>query len=183
MAIAKMTKTPMSGFENYASACYDRIIMNLVSAIFERMGVPQGPIRLQKQTLLRVVHHLKTGFGEATTSYTSNAINRIYGVGQVSKVGPVTWAAVSSLLFEAQDILGIGITFQNPARMISHQRNSDGFVDVTTGYHGQQPTWIHSTPSIHAVWNGLKHDSQIWECLLWTSGGLLELEKCRFYIM
>jgi hypothetical protein len=42
---------------------------------------------------------------------------------------------------------------------------------------------MRSIPSIHAVWNGLKHDSQIWERLLWTSGGLLELKKCRFYIM
>jgi hypothetical protein len=44
MAIAKMTKTPMAGFENDASACYHHIVMNLVSVIFERMGVPQGPI-------------------------------------------------------------------------------------------------------------------------------------------
>jgi hypothetical protein len=33
------------------------------------------------------------------------------------------------------------------------------------------------------VFDGLKKDAQIWEHLLWTSGGLLELSKCRFYII
>ena len=42
LAVAKLTKTPIGGFENDASACYDRIVMNLVSAIFDRMGIPIG---------------------------------------------------------------------------------------------------------------------------------------------
>jgi hypothetical protein len=44
LAVSKMTKTPLGGFENDASACYDRIVMNLVAAIFDRMGVPNGPL-------------------------------------------------------------------------------------------------------------------------------------------
>jgi hypothetical protein len=147
------------------------------------MGVPPGPLQLQEQTLLRVVHFLKTGFGTSISSYTSDSLLRIYGVGQGSKVGPVTWAPVSSLLFEAQDILGIGISFSNPTRTISHQRHSDGFVDDTTGYHSRQPDWIQTPPPIPIVFDGLKKDAQIWERLLWTSGGLLELSKCRFYIV
>jgi hypothetical protein len=65
LGVAKMTKTPLAGFENDASACYDRIVMNLMSAVFDRMGVPPGPFRLQEKTLLRAVHCLKTGFGVA----------------------------------------------------------------------------------------------------------------------
>ena len=64
-------------------------------------------------------------------SYTSDATQRIYGVGQRSKAGPVTWAAMSSLL----DILGIGVTFQNPSNNMTHKLYSDGFVDDTTTYH------------------------------------------------
>ena len=44
LAVTKLTKTPITGFESDASACYDRIVMNLVSAIFDRMGVPVGPL-------------------------------------------------------------------------------------------------------------------------------------------
>jgi hypothetical protein len=39
--VAKMTETPLAGFKNDVSACYDRIAMNLVSAVFNRMGVPR----------------------------------------------------------------------------------------------------------------------------------------------
>jgi hypothetical protein len=183
LGVAKLTKTPMAGFENDASACYDRIVMNLVSAIFDRMGVPPGPLRLQEQTLKRVVHFLKTGFGLSTFSYTSDAIFRIYGVGQGSKAGPVSWAAVSSLLFEAQDILGTGLTLQNPARTITHKRHSDGYVDDTTEYHGKMQEWITKTPPIRTVFDGLNADAQIWERLLWTTGGKLALDKCKFYII
>jgi hypothetical protein len=56
LAVSKMTKSPVGGFENDASACYDRIVMNLGVAVFQRMGVPCGPLRLQEQTLLKVVH-------------------------------------------------------------------------------------------------------------------------------
>jgi hypothetical protein len=91
---------------------------------------------------LRVVHYLKTGFGTATASYTSNSIHKIYGVGQGRKAGPVTWAAVSLLLFEAQDKLGVGLGFKNPARNLSHNRHSNGFVNDTTGYYSKHPQWI-----------------------------------------
>jgi hypothetical protein len=121
IAVAKMMKTPLAGFENDASACYDRIVMNIVAAIFDRLGVSPGPLRLQEQTLLHVIHYLKTGFGISNTSYTSDSTSRIYGVGQGSKADPVTWAAVCSILFEAQDLLGTGLTFKTPDRTLTHQ--------------------------------------------------------------
>jgi hypothetical protein len=182
LAVSKMTKTPLGGFENDASACYDRIVMNLAAAVFDRMGVPQGPLRLQEQTLLQVVHFLKTGFGTSTASYTSDANSKIYGVGQGSKAGPVTWAAISSILFEVQDRLGTGLTFATPDRMIQHKRHSDGFVDDTTGYHSRQPVWIKNVPTVDTVFKGLKSDAQSCERLLWTTGGRLALSKCKFYI-
>jgi hypothetical protein len=176
LAVSKLAKAPMAGF-------YDRIVMNLVAAIFDRMGVPHGPQRLQEQTLLKVIHFLKTGFGASVASHTSDAISRICGVGQGSKAGPVTWVGISSLLFEAQDLLGIGLSLTNPTRSISHKRHSDGFVDNTTGYLGRLIQWLRNKPSIATVFQELQNDTQIWERLLWTTGGLLELEKCRFYIV
>ena len=68
LGVSKMTKTPLAGFANDALACYDRIAMNLVSAVFDRLGVPPGPVRLQEETLLLAVHCLKTGFGISTPS-------------------------------------------------------------------------------------------------------------------
>jgi hypothetical protein len=92
------------------------------------------------------------------------------------------WIAVSSLLFEAQDLLGTGLTFNSPTGTLLHQGHSDGFVDDTTGYHSQQPDWIQHTPTIQTVYTGIQNDAQIWEQLLWTSGRRLTLDKCKLYI-
>jgi hypothetical protein len=157
--------------------------MKMVAAVFDQLGVPPGPLHLQEKTLLHVIHYLKTGFGISNTSYMSDSTSHIYGVGQGSKAGPVTWTAVSSILFEAQDLLGTGLTFKTPDRTLMHQRHSDGFVNDTTGYHSIQPQWINNTPSITTIFNGLHKDAQIWERLLGTSGGKLALDKCRFYLV
>ena len=76
LGVSKITKTHLAGSKNDASTCYDRIVMNLVLEVFDPMRAPTGPIRLQEETLLRVVHCLKTGFGTSAASYTSNAIQQ-----------------------------------------------------------------------------------------------------------
>jgi hypothetical protein len=145
------------------------------------MGVPEGPLRLQEDVLLNVIHYLKTGFGITIDSYTSDAIFRIYGVGQGSKAGPVSWARVSSLLFAAQDILGHGVQFTCPERAVHHNRHSDGYVDDTTMFLCAQLEWLAQPPSKRALFERLRADAQTWERLLWSSGGLLEIKKCRYY--
>jgi hypothetical protein len=181
LAMAHMLKLELGGFENDAAVCYDRILMNMTGAAFEQMGVSEGPLRLQEEVLLNVIHFLKTGFGIMTDSYTSDDLYRIYGVGQGSKAGPVSWARVSSIRFQAQELLGHGIKFACPERIIHHARHSNGFVDDTMGYFCDQSAWLSHPPSTQELFNGLKSDSQIWERLLWSSGGLLEIEKCRYY--
>jgi hypothetical protein len=43
--------------------------------------------------------------------------------------------------------------------------------------------WLHHQPDAADVVTMLEHDSQTWECLLWTSGGLLNLSKCLYYVV
>ena len=183
IGMAKMLKISLGGFENDAAACYDRLVMNMMGAAFERMGVPEGPLRLQEAVLLNVVHYLKTAFGITLDSYTSDALFRIYGVGQGSKAGPVSWAAVSSLLFQAQELLGQGVRFSCPQRLIHHLRHSDGYVDDTTLFLCDQLAWLSKPPTQRELFKLLHKEAQIWERLLWSSGGLLEIDKCRYYTM
>jgi hypothetical protein len=63
LSMAQMLRIELGGFENDAVACYDRILMNMMGAAFECMGVPEGPLRLQEDVLVNVIHYLKTGFG------------------------------------------------------------------------------------------------------------------------
>jgi hypothetical protein len=122
--MAHMLKIELGRFENDAAACYDWLITNMMGAAFASMGVPEGPLRLQEDVLLNVIHYLKTAFGITLDSYTSDAAFRIFGVGQGSKAGPVSWARISSLLFQAQDLLGHGVKFSCPERIINHTRHT-----------------------------------------------------------
>ena len=145
LTVAKLTMAPIAGFENDASACYDWIVMNLVLAISNQASTTS------RADTSNGTHFLKTGFGTSTASNTSDALSRIYDVGQGRKAGPVTLAAVSSLLFEAQDLLGTGLSISNPTHSISHKRHSDGFVDDTTGYYSKLSERLRTTPSIATV--------------------------------
>jgi hypothetical protein len=178
-----MLKIELGGFENDAAACYDWLITNMMGAAFASMGVPEGPLRLQEDVLLNAIHYLKTAFGITLDSYTSDAAFRIFGVGQGSKAGPISWARVSSLLFQAQDLLGHGVKCSCPERIINHKRHSDGYVDDTTMYLCDQEAWLSHPPSSQEVFGVLQEDAQTWERLLWPSGGLLEINKCRYYII
>jgi hypothetical protein len=162
LGMAHMLKIELGGFENDAAACYDRLITNMVGAAFASMGVSEGPLRLQEDVILNVIHYLKTAFGAGITldSYTNDAAFRIFGVGQGSKVGPISWARVSSLLFQAQDLLGHGVKFSCPERIFNHKRHSDGYVDDTTMYLCDQEAWLSQPPSSQEVFDVLQEDAQ-----------------------
>jgi hypothetical protein len=120
LGMAHMLKIKLGGFENDAAACYDRLITNMMGAAFTSMGVPEGPLRLQEDVLLNVIHYLKTAFGTTLDSYTpSDAAFRIFGVDQGSKAGPISWARVGSLLFQAQYLLGHGVHLSSNQSFIS----------------------------------------------------------------
>jgi hypothetical protein len=58
---------PLAGFENDASANFDRIVMNLVAAVF-RLGVPPV-LSASVRTTDTSSGELKTGFGISTASH------------------------------------------------------------------------------------------------------------------
>jgi hypothetical protein len=43
--------------------------------------------------------------------------------------------------------------------------------------------WIKPTPTISAIFTGSQADAQIWEKLRWTSGGKLNIAKCKFHVL
>ena len=43
--------------------------------------------------------------------------------------------------------------------------------------------WLKQKPDILEISRIIQKDAQIWEQCLWTSGGLLNLKKCLYYIM
>ena len=133
--------------------------------------------------LLHVVHFIRTAFGDSAQSYASSPAKRIHGPGQGSRGGPSGCTIMCSPLLEAQEKLAHGITFYNPAQQQRYHLASAMFVDDQTSYTNNFLRWLHCDTDFTEVISYLRHDAQIWERLLWTSGGLLKLVKCLYYVM
>ncbi len=136
-----------------------------------------------EQALTNIVHSVKTAYGESTGSYASTPDSPIIGPGQGSRGGPTACTMVTSTLLKGMDRLAHGVRFCSPAMTLLYHVTSKMFVDDNTNYTNDFLRWLHCPPEQHQVITRTKHDAQTWERLLWTSGGLLKLTKCLYYII
>jgi hypothetical protein len=57
------------------------------------------------------------------------------------------------------------------------------FIDDNSSATNNFLRWLHCPPTAESVAAHLQKDAQVWERSLFTSGGLLKLKKCLYYIM
>jgi hypothetical protein len=181
--ISSLTKTPMGQFESDATACFDREVMSFVFACFRSRGAPMGPLPMWEQVLQNVVHQVKTAYGISEATYTCTAKSPIHGPGQGSKGGPASCSTMMSLLLEGMDRLGYGLTFSDSSQHLQYKMTSNMFIDDASNCTNDFIAWLHRQPDAVNVVAMLEHDSQTWEQLLWTSGRLLNLSKCLYYVV
>jgi hypothetical protein len=181
--IAVLTKTPMGQFESDATACFDREVMNFVFACFRSHGAPMGPLRMWEQVLLNVVHQVKTAYGVSKGHYKGSDQPPIHGPRQGSRGGPASCSTMTPLLIEGMDRLCHGLTFCDPSQTHQYKTTTNMFIDDASNCTNEFVEWLHQTPHVSTIVSMLESDSQTWERLLWTSGGLLNLKKCLYYVV
>jgi hypothetical protein len=181
--ICMLTRTPMGQFESDAKACFDREVMSFVLTCYQSNEAPLGPLRMWEQVLHNIVHQVKTGFGISKQSYSFSEDSPIHGPGQGSKGGPASCSTKTSILIDCMATLGHGLQFSDPSQQLSYTSTVQMFVDDASNGTNTFLTWLHEPPPLNEVATLTQQDSQTWERLLWTSGGLLNLSKCAFYIM
>ena len=181
--IAHFSKTPLGQFESDAKACFDRIVMDFALLCFHSTGAPPGPLRMWEQTLFHIIHTVKTAFGTSQLQYGYEPDSPIIGPGQGSRGGPASCATSTGVLIEAMDRLCHGLSFCNPSQDIHYTAVVKMFIDDATNSTNRFKDWLHSPPSADTLLQMLQHDAQTWERCLFTSGGLLNLGKCLFYLM
>jgi hypothetical protein len=86
-------------------------------------------------------------------------------------------------LIEGMDKLCHGISFTDPTQERHYKSTVSMCSDDASNATNSFLRWLHEPPSDAIVLSMLHHDAQTWESLLWTTGGLLNLLKCLFYIM
>ena len=177
--IAFSTRRTMASVDNDADSCYDRMIPSLISLNNRAFGMPYQLTHLHGEFLRNARYRLRTAQGTSNQWYCHSNQFPIYGTGQGSGNSPVLWMLMSAILFDIYETRAHGACIQDPTGSMVTKLGITGFVDDTNTFindwHPQRPG------STHTVLSKLQRDAQLWNDLLYTSGGKLELTKCSFH--
>jgi hypothetical protein len=111
--------------------------------------------------------------------YQHCEVSPIYGTGQGSANSPVIWGCVSSRAFDAYESKAHGATFVSPDRKHKLQVYIAGFVDDTNASTNDFEAPVQDPMKILQM---AQDDAQVWNDLLYRTGGALEVSKCQFHI-
>jgi hypothetical protein len=167
-------------FSNDATACYDRIVVNLASIISRSFGLHRNITTVHGDMLQHAIYRIKTKMGISDGFYQHSDDCPVFGTGQGSRSSPPIWNFNSSVYFDTFDKLSYGAKYYS----ISGERlliGMTGFVD-DNNCNCNEDAITHESDS-NALMARMRHDAQLWHDILWTSGGALELTKCQFHLM
>jgi exonuclease III len=179
--IYRMSMKPGVNFDLDATSCYDRILASIASICSRRVGIDKMVALTNAQTLEHAKYHLKTSLGISQTWYQHNESKPIHGTGQGSGNSPAIWCFVCSALFDALEEKSHGATFTNYENTTKMKIHIIGFVDDCTQRVNEFESDIPPTPQ--QLLSTMQSDAQLWNDLLWTSGGALEQQKCSFHLI
>lgn len=179
--IYRMSMKPGINFDLDATSCYDRILPNLAAICSRRVGVARSVARMNTNMLEQAKYHLKTSLGISSAYYQHCETKPIYGTGQGSGNSPSIWCFVCSVLFDAFASQAHGATFTDYHNCKETKLFMIGFVDDCTQrvntFKAENP------PSTTQLITLMQQDAQLWNDLLWASGGALEQQKCSFHLI
>ena len=175
--INRRTRTNHVKNENDARACYDRLILELLSLVDRANGMPEEATETHAELLDQAEYHVKSKAGISDEHYSNTKAKPIHGNGQGAGDSPNQFGMISSVISRAQDRLASKAKFQSPDRQIKVEIANTAFVDDTSGY-SNDPDHTMLIAELVAL---LQADITHWGRLLWATGGQLELEKCLYY--
>ena len=168
-------------FDLDATSCYDRILASLASICSRRMGMHKSIVLVNATNLEIAQYHLKTNLGVSEGHYSHCEEYPIHGTGQGSGNSPTIWCFVCSTLFDAYADKAHGAVFTSYDLSRQIKVYMVGFVDDCTQRVNKFQQ--HHQPSAQYLISLMTQDAQLWNDLLWTSGGALEQLKCSFHLI
>lgn len=179
--IYRMSMKSGVNFDLDATSCYDRILSNLASICCRRIGMHKQATLLNASTLEQAKYHIKTSLGISCTWYQHSEQQPIHGTGQGSGNSPTIWCFVCSALFDALEAQAHGAVFTDYAKTTKEKLYITGFVDDCT----QRINMFEADtqPTTQQLLSLMQKDAQLWNDLLWASGGALEQPKCSFHLI
>ncbi len=142
-----------------------------------RERLPKEVAKLHSQTLTQIKYYIVYRSGIAEKPNRHMRPERFEGLGQGSGNAPACWGFISDCLIRAYNKGAGPAELRSPISKINLEEKVQAFVDDTTCFllvpH-------ENGISLDAL---MRHNTQLWASLLNSTGGLLELPKCKFIIL
>ncbi len=118
-----------------ASNCYDRIVHEMASLIYQAFSVPTSAI----ETMLGAIENMKfflwTGFGDSTKFAGSGIIIKTQGMTQGNRASPAGWVVISICILNAHGKKNHGAKFLFPITRLTHHLSAILYIDDTDLLH------------------------------------------------
>lgn len=180
--LARITKTNIVMFDNDASACYDRIIISLLTISARAKGMSKSSCRMHARTLKHMKYYVKTAHGTSEEYYTLALTYLLFGTGQGSGGSPSAWLQLCTTALRALSKLSEGsMKYTDPWSEIINERNADGYVDDCS--NGVSDAQYDEPLPLDELLRLAQQTAQTWERILFTIGQSLNLSKCFWQLI
>ena len=160
-------------FNNDATACFDRILVHVLTLCLRSYGMPKKLTTILGKLLEAAKYAIKTGIGISKDTYQHSKESPAFGSGQGSGASAQGWGKIASNAFDAHDKFGHGCIYEDPWKICLVVLGMLGYVDdnniTNNGRAGEK---------VQDVIKRTQHDAQLWNDLLRATGGALNLDKC-----
>jgi hypothetical protein len=98
-------------FNNDATACFDRILVHVLTLCLRSYGMPKKLTTILGKLLEAAKYAIKTGIGISKETYQHSKESPAFGSGQGSGASAQGWGKIASNAFDAQDKFGHGYIY------------------------------------------------------------------------
>eukprot|EP00957_Ditylum_brightwellii_P068277 5184055-Ditylum_brightwellii.AAC.1 len=162
-----------------ARVCYDRIVV-IIAALTEQAAelAPEHSIFLA-HTLIQLEYHILTAYGLPEQKNFHSKDHPVHGMGQGPCDTPSKWTCMVNPSLKSFNKKAKGCLITDPTRSISIKENAKMYVDDNKMVHNNKR--FDSTAK--ELMNYVDHDVNLWDELLYITGGLLEQLKTNYSLM
>ena len=180
--IAMVTRRPLIRFNNDMKSCFDRIMAHIALLNIQSYGMPQELASIMGDFLQFARYYVKTGIGVSTTSYSHSNDSPVFGTGQGSTASMYIWGTLVSRLVDIHERVGHGAAYSYP------DGNNGPLLDIVIAILSfVDDCNLSNTGEKHETVKDIlqrtQADAQLWNDLIRSSGGALQLTKCFMQVL
>ena len=161
------------------TGCYDRILHTIAALVLRKVGVSKAKIHSMFSTIQRMVHCIRTAFGDSKDTYGGDDIGNWelepQGILQGNASGPHIWTVVSSTVFNILRSKGHGSQF---CTALSRE------IFVLVGFsYVDDCDLIQTGKDVVEVMTSMQQVVDSWTDQVEVTGGALEPSKSWYYLV